>query len=299
MHVAVDLLPQHLPPKVLEHLQNHKPHEVINGLLLARGLIVPNEQAAEIRNLVAFKASVLPSEISMTTMRDVGQLVKILIADTAAAKTTANLDLAVQKFVKILLANNELGVLLATINLAAQSQNQSGLIGRSLALAQIYELINQLIQAGEKALKEAAPEKNALLKDRNIFQSNGLAAAEDFDESKIQLTKLNAHEAAASLRQFLEFSPAFVHDKSTSAFNNPDDARQAQKDFINLYHDDIGEWLESGKHRLVKDYDFDKPVGVVVERGSDRTFTATTARFVLVRDGSVQGWHFLKTFLVK
>jgi hypothetical protein len=72
-----------------------------------------------------------------------------------------------------------------------------------------------------------------------------------------------------------------------------------QKDFIDLYHNDIAEWLESGKHRFVKDYDFDKPVGVVVERGSDGVFTANTARFVLVRDGSVQGWHFLKSFLVK
>jgi hypothetical protein len=299
MHVAVELLPAHLPPKALEHLQHHKAHEVLNGLLLTRGLLVPNERPAEVRNLVAFKSSVLPSEVSMTALRDVGQIVKTLISDTAAAKTTANLDLAVQKFVKILLANNELGVLLATINLAAQSPNQSGLVGRSLALAQIYELINQLIQAGEKALKDAAPDKNALQKDRNIFQAVGLTTLEDLDESKIQLNKTHANEAAGSLRQFLEFNPALVYDKSTSAYHNPDDARQAQKDFINLYHDDIAEWLESGKHRFVKDFDFDKPVGVVVERASEQIFTANTARFVLVRDGSVQGWHFLKSFLVK
>jgi hypothetical protein len=299
MHVAVELLPRHLPPKALAHLQNHKAQEVLNGLLLTRGLIVPNERAAQVRNLVAFKSSVLPAEVSMTALRDVGHLVKTLIADTAAAKTTANLDLAVQKFVKILLANNELGVLLATINLAAQAPNQSGLVSRSLALAQIYELINQLIRAGEKALKEAAPEKNILAKERNIFQSAELVLVEDLDESKIQLNRTQANEAAGALRQFLEFNPAFVFDNSASVFNNPEDARQAQKDFINLYHDDIAAWLDSGKHRFVKDFVFDKPVGVVVERASEQLFTANTARFVLVRDGSVQGWHFLKSFLVK
>lgn len=302
MQVAVELLPVHVPPKAIENLQNFKAQEILNGLLLARGLIVPNEQQADVRNLVAFKAAVLPPEVSMTTLRDVGQLVKVLIADTAMLKTTANLDLAVQKFVKILLANNELGVLLATVNLASQTQSQGGLISRSLALAQIYRLIDQLIQAGEKAMKEAAPEnasKNILLKERNVFQSAGLSVIDEADEQNTLVGKLHTNDAAGSLRQFLEFNPAFVFDNSASAFNNPDDARQAQKDFINIYHDDIEQWLRSGNHRLVKDFDFDRPVGVVVERNNSNIFTANTARFVLVRDGSVQGWHFLKSFLVK
>ncbi|HEY0460687.1 MAG TPA: RNase A-like domain-containing protein [Pyrinomonadaceae bacterium] len=301
MEVAVDLLPQHLPEKALAPIQHHQPREVLDAFLLARGLIVPSEKASEIRNLLAAKSSVLPPAISMTALRDVGQLVKTLIADTAAAKTTANLDSAVQKFVKILLANNELGVLLATISLVAQTTNESGLVSRSLALAQIYELINQLIPAGEKALGEAAPEKNILQKERNIFHAApALSAVDDTDESRAQINKLHAQEATAgSLRQFLEFNPALVYDKSASAFHNPDDARQARDNFINLHHDDLLAWLESGNHRFVKDFDFDKPVGVVVERGSESVFTATTARFVLVRDGSVQGWHFLKSFLVK
>ncbi len=300
MHVAVELLPNHLPAKALESIQNHKANEVLNALLLARGLVSANELPAEVRNLVMLKSSVLPSEVSITALRDVGQLVKVLINDTSAAKTTANLDLAVQKFVKILLANNELGVLLATVSLASQAQNQGGLVSRSLALAQIYELINRMIAAGEKALRDASnTSQTALQKDRNIFQSAGLAVVDETDDAQLQLNRQSVSEAAGSLRQFLEFNPAAAFDNSTSAFNNPDDARHAQKDFINLNHDDIAAWLESGNHRLVKDFDFDKPVGVVVERAADGIFNATTARFVLVRDGSVQGWHFLKTFLVK
>lgn len=300
MHVAVDLLPQHLPAKALETIQNNRPQEVLNALLLARGLVSANEQPADVRNLVMLKSSVLPSEVSITALRDVGQLVKVLINDTSAAKTTASLDLAVQKFVKILLANNELGVLLATVSLATQAQNQGGLVSRSLALAQIYELINRMIAAGEKALRDAANNpQNNLQKDRNIFQAAGLGLIDDSDDAQLLLNRQSVGEAAGALKQFLEFNPAAAFDNSTSAFNNPDDARHAQKDFINLYHDDIAAWLESGNHRLVKDYDFDKPVGVVVERSAGGIFDATTARFVLVRDGSVQGWHFLKTFLVK
>lgn len=300
MHVAVELLPNHLPEKALQNIQNHKSNEVLNALLLARGLVSANEQPADVRNLVMLKSTVLPSEVSITALRDVGQLVKVLINDASAAKTTANLDFAVQKFVKILLANNELGVLLATVSLASQAQNQGGLVGRSLALAQIYELINRMIAAGEKALRDAANNsQNTLQKDRNIFQPVGLGVTDENDESQLQLNRLSVSEAAGSLRQFLEFNPAAAFDNSTSAFNDPDDARHAQKDFINLYHDDIAAWLASGNHRLVKDYDFEKPVGVVVDRTADGVFNATTARFVLVRDGSVQGWHFLKTFLVK
>jgi len=299
LHVAVDLLPRHLPQKTLDTLQNQRTPDIINGLLLARGLVSANEQPADVRNLVASKAVVLPQEISITALRDVGQLVKGLIAETATAKTTPNLDLAVQKFVRILIANNELGVLLATINLASQTQNQGGLISRSLALVQIYDLINRLIQAGEKSLQEAAPEKIAITKDRNIFQTTTHALKDDPEETKLNLNKLHSHETVSGLRQFLEFNPALMHDKTASAFNSREDAHQAQKDFVNFYHNDIENWLKSGNHRFVKDFELEKPVGVVIERGSDAVFSANTARFVLVRDGSVQGWHFLKSFLVK
>lgn len=300
LYAAIELLPPHLPAKALEQLQNHRPQEVLNGLLLARGFVAANEQPADVRNLVALKSNVLPAEISITALRDVGQLVKVLIVDTTAARTTANLDLAVQKFVKILFANNEIGVLLATVNLASTAQNQGGLVSRSLALAQIYELITRLVEAGEKALQNAAPEKKIANQDRNIFQTVGAALVDESDDAQNLLNKLHAHEAAASsLRQFLEFNPALMQDRSASAFTNHDDARQAQKDFVDYYYNDIEDWLKSGNHRFVKDYDFDKPVGIVVERGSDDVFSATTARFVLVRDGSVQGWHFLKSFLVK
>lgn len=303
MQTAVELMPRHLPAKAVENLQNYSTREILSGLLLARGLVVPGERAADVRNLIAFRPSVLPHEVSLAALRDVGQLVRILISETAGAKTTANLDLAVQKFIRILIANNELGVLLAAVNLTGQIQDRGGLISRSLALVQIYELINRLLLAGEKAMKQALPEVAAKLvqpkAERSGFPLVNASGLADTDETNSQLYKLHATGAESSLRQFLEFNPAFAFDNSASAFNNPDDAREAQRDFVNLYHDDIEAWLQSGNHRFVKDIDFEKPVGIIVERSSDYLFTASKARIVLVRDSSVQGWHFLKSFLVK
>lgn len=299
MQAAIELFARHLPAGAMESLQNHTSQEILNGLLLARGFIAASENAATAKNPAPL-ASVLPDKIPPTALRDIGQLVKILIADAASAKTTANLDLAVQKFVRLLVANNELGVLLAVVSLVGQNQHNGGLVSRSLALAQIYEMINRLILAGEKAMKETMPatvSKNVLQKsEKEHFISFGVGAAEKDD------TNPNSHKTAThaegALRQFLEFNPAFMQDHSASAFTNSDDAKQAQKEFVSAYQVEIEQWLRSGNHRLVKDIEFEKPLGIVVERGADGYFSANRARIVLVRDGSVQGWHFLKSFLV-
>ena len=306
MHAAVELMPPHLPEKALEHLQNCKTQDIVNGMLITRGLIVPNEKLTDTQNnLAALKSNVLPNDVSMKNLRDVGQLVKVLIADSTAAKSTANLDLAVQKFVRILLANNELGVLLATISLASQTSDHGGLVSRSIALAQIYELISSLQSAGEKAMKNAAQTNNKIepkILDtaiKSTADEKNKSITNEKNEIKNHSDKQKTNNTESALRQFLEFNPALAANKSASSFHNPDDARQAQKDFVNLYHQDIDAWLRSGNHRFVKDVNFDKPVGVVVERNRDGFFSANTARIVLVRDGSVQGWHFLKSFLVK
>lgn len=302
MMLAVEFLKLHLPPTdVAESLRSFQPKEILSGLFLVRGLVIAQENTADVRNLVAFQSRVLPDEISLTALRDVGLLVKILISDAIGAKSAANLDQAVQKFIRFLLANNELGVLLASVSLAAQTRYSGGLISRSLALAQIYDLINRLIIAGEKALKDAVlaqkAAKNFGQTAKSDILSFGISNASEKDEPLLQSAKLQGAESA--LRQFLEFNPAFVFDNSASAFNNSDDAREAQNSFVSLYQDDIDCWLKSGNHRFVKDFELEKPVGVVIERSRDGIFMSGTIRIVLVRDGSVQGWHFLKSFLIK
>ena len=152
--LSVELMFRHLPTDT--NLQQVSTREVYNGLMLARGLVASSENTADIRNLIAFRSDALPNNFSVAGLRDLGQLVKVLVADAGIAKTTANLDLAVQKFIRILLASNELGVLLAASALAKQAELGTISMNRTMALVQIYQLISRLILAGEAAMKEAA-----------------------------------------------------------------------------------------------------------------------------------------------
>ncbi len=291
--LAVELMFRHLPTDT--NLQQFSNREIYNGFMLARGLVSSNEKTADIRNLVSFRSDILPNNFSAAGLRDLGQLVKVLVIDASSAKTTANLDLAVQKFIRILVVNNELGVLLAAAALSKQVELGTISMNRTLALVQIYQLISRLMLAGEAASKEAAA-KNGLKINDSI--GNVLNKTVNAEEKSALLRDLQTNNLHHNLKNFLEINPAFVAERSISSFNNPDDARHAQQHFSAHHTDEIELWLNSGNHRFVKEIDLDKPIGIVVERGAEDFFSASKARIVLVRDSSAQGWHFLKSFLV-
>jgi len=293
--LAVELMFNHLPSDTsLNQLSNK---EIYNGLLLARGIILSGENTIDVRNLISLRGDILPNGFSATGLRDLGQLVKVLVAGAVSAKTTANLDAAVQKFIKILVAKNELGILLAASMLGKQAELGTISMNRTLALVQVYQLITRLMVAGEAALKEAAM-KNASAKNENNLASIGLNKITNAEEKSAALRDLQNNNLHNNLKNFLEFNPALATDRVASSFNNTEDARHAQQHFTNNSHDEIEQWLKSGNHRFVKEIDLDKPVGIVVERGTEDFFSASKARIVLVRDSSAQGWHFLKSFLV-
>ncbi len=297
MSAAIEKLLMYLPPSVVENLRKHPTEEILNGLLLARGLIVPREVVAEIINLLNSPQAKMNSEIPLTNLRDLGQLVKILIADAGASKTASSLDLAVQKFVRILNANNQFGILLAAVSIANQPNANS--VSRSVMLVQIYELIGKLLEAGDRAMNRQVPEnspKNLVQKDsKENFLSISVKAK---NEKSADVKNTHTTNAAGTLKQYLEFNPNLRNDKSISAFTNPDDARHAQHNFPSVFQHEIEAWLKSGNHRFVKDYNLDKPIGIVVERSREAITNASQMRIVLVRDGSLAGWHFLKSFLV-
>ncbi len=295
LFLAVELIFRHLPPEMnLNQLSNR---EIYDGLMLARGLISSNEKSGDLRTFISFGGDLLPENFSFSGLRNLGQLVKILIADAANAKTTVNLDSCVQKFVKILISNNELGILLAAAAIAKQTE--PGAVGpnRTLALVQIYSLISRLIQTGEAAIKENAA-KNGLPKNENNFAAV-LNKSNDAKEKTALFRDLQNNNFHTNLKNFLDFNPAFVAECAVSSFINPDDERHAQKHFSAHHTAEIRQWLDGGDHRFVKEIELDKPLGIVVERGAEEFFTVSKARIVLVRDSSEQGWHFLKTFLVK
>ncbi|MDQ3747871.1 MAG: hypothetical protein M3367_02480 [Acidobacteriota bacterium] len=304
MVAAIEIFLKDLPAGMPGDLRSHSVKEVLAGFLLARGLLNPGSHHST-ASLLGMMQSVAADKISLTAMRDFGGLVKVLVSDAAAAKSTANLETAVQKFARILIAINCLDTVLTAVKLASQSQFVGGGAGRTLAIVQVYELINRLVLAGEQAMREAAavtqqiaaksePDKNT----RSVFPSGTIADLTETDTANKKNAESKNAAAESALRQFLEFNPMFAHDKCLSAFENFDNTQQAQNDFLSHHQIEIEQWLRSGNHRLVKDIDFEKPIGIVVERNTNDFFSATTARIVLVRDGSVQGWHFLKSFLV-
>ncbi|MGI9055231.1 MAG: RNase A-like domain-containing protein [Pyrinomonadaceae bacterium] len=291
--LAVELMFRHLPAETKLHQVSNR--EIYNGLMFARGLVSSNEKNADIRNFVSFRSDVFPHNFSAAGLRDLGQLVKVLVTDASNAKTTVNLDLAVQKFIRILVANNELGVLLAATALSKQAELGTISVNRTLALVQIYQLISRLILAGEAAMKETAA-KNGLTK--NEFVGINLNKTASAEEKNALLRDLQTNNLHHNLKNFLEFNPAYVAERAVSSFVNADDARHAQQHFTSHHTDEIEQWLDSGNHRFVKEIELDKPIGIVVERGAEDFFSASKARIVLVRDSSAQGWHFLKSFLV-
>lgn len=303
--VAVEMMIKLLPSETVRELKGFSNEQIVAGLKLVRGLIAPGDKGIQTEKLIAMLQTVDTNKTSLTSLRDFGKFVKVLFADAAIAKSYPNLQSAVEKFVRIVAAINYLDSLLAAVKLAGQTSMSVGQFNRNLAIVQVYDLINRLILMGEKALKEVVQEtsvKNAALKNdfgklkASIIPFGTVEELSRSVDPKSADAKINGVEG--SLRQFLEFNPMFVNDNSASAFNTSDDAAHARSDFMSQYQNEIDDWLNSGKHRFVKDVDFEKPLGVVIDRDNDDVFSATKARLILVRDGSVQGFHFLKSFLV-
>lgn len=304
MLAAVEIFFKNLPAEMPKNLQHNSVEKVLAGFLLARGLVSP-DKGNSTENLLEMMQTAATDKVSLAAMRDFGGLVKVLISDAASAKSTANLEIAVQKFARILTAINCLDAVLTAVKLASQSQFAGGNVGRTLAIVQVYELINRLVLAGQNAMREAAEaaQKNAARGEtdknsRDVFPAKTVADLTETDTANKKTGDSKNVRAESALRNFLEFNPMYAGDKSLSAFDNADNARQAQRDFLDHHQIEIEQWLRSGNHRLVKDINFEKPIGIVVERNKNDFLSATTARIVLVRDGSAQGWHFLKSFLV-
>jgi hypothetical protein len=82
-----------------------------------------------------------------------------------------------------------------------------------------------------------------------------------------------------------------------SSFRNEVAANRSQGAFVKRYREQIDAWLASGKGTYRGKIDMGEPIGIVVEP-SGRVMETSRALFVLVRDSSAQGWHFLTSYPV-
>lgn len=261
--------------------------QMLDALLFLQLCCLPADKIKEIREITTFKPSILPEGMPWAAFRDTGLLAANLLKEGAALKNTTYLDAAVQKFFKLLIANNELGVLLAAARLTADARGGRVPSGSITALVRIYELIAQLMILTERSMKQAA--EAASKKPPDLTRS---------DKNLAFAAVLEPGESEAALRQYLAFNPSAQADSGASAFLSEQIAETSTRIAVDSRQKEIVEWLSSGRHRFVTEVDLGKPVGIVIDRATEECFNASWIRVVLVRDGSVLGWHILRSCLV-
>jgi hypothetical protein len=261
--------------------------QMLDALVFLQLCCLPGGHIKDMREIMTHKPTILPDGIPWSMLRDAGLLAANLMREGVSFRTAAYLDLAVQRFVKMLIANNELGVLLAAVRLTADARAARLPSGSVASLVRIYELIAQLMILTERAMKEAADA--AARKPVEVKRA---------EKSLAFAGALEPAETESALRQYLAFNPSAQADSGASAFFSVQVAETSARIAVDSSQREITEWLESGRHRFVTEVDLGKPVGIVIDRGSDECFTASQIRIVLVRDASVLGWHILRSCLV-
>ena len=304
MHIAAEMILHNLhnlPTSQQQILRNQSAKQVFNALLVACGFAVSANKFTPLRNIFDAKKIPLPFNVPPVVIRNLGHAVKALMTEARLAETPQDLEAAVQKFVRVLSGKNNSEALASVVRLAEYFGAKTNAEGKLPQTDELANLVKFLMLAGDKTLQSIADAFDAaegeMLPAKN---SANPADAAEFERDFERIWASGDNDAAESaLRRQLDINPFFLNDRTASAFDNPSEAARAQEEFTNRFHNEIEQWLQSGNHRFVKDLELDKPIGIVVERGTSGYFTADRARIVLVRDGSVQGWHFLKSFLVK
>jgi Bacterial CdiA-CT RNAse A domain len=99
------------------------------------------------------------------------------------------------------------------------------------------------------------------------------------------------------LRKRLNTDPILKNEDFCSSFRNEVVANRTQGRFVKQHRAEIEAWLKSGKGwKYQNTIKMEEPVGIVVERGKLNAMESQTARVVILRDSSPQGWHILTSF---
>jgi hypothetical protein len=302
MYLAAELILKHLPKLQPGVLPNYSAKQILNGLLLARGFAITADKFFPRHDIFSAKKFPLPYNVPPVVIRNLGNAVKSLIVEARLAQTAKDLEVAAQKFLRSLSGGkNNPDALLSAVKLAAQFGVEGNAEAGEAALPEkIAGLVKFLILAGDKAVQSVADAFDAAEAEMLAARNAGNSESAELERNREMLRSGDKFaQAEGALRRQLEFNPFLQNERAASAFDNPGEASRAREEFANRFRHEIEQWLQSGNHRFVRDIELEKPVGIVVERGTSGFFTADRARIVLVRDGSVQGWHFLKSFLVK
>ncbi|WP_375339036.1 RNase A-like domain-containing protein [Baaleninema simplex] len=137
------------------------------------------------------------------------------------------------------------------------------------------------------------------------MQSQGRAG--NAHNSRRQRRNVESHDAAGghSIDRYVGRSEHWLCNRLAgdpnlrfaSSFRNEAAANRTQGRFVRRYRNEIIDWLNSGRGRpFVAEIEMENPIGIVLERGSSRAVETSTARVVIVRDTSEQGWRIHTSF---
>lgn len=148
-------------------------------------------------------------------------------------------------------------------------------------------------------------------------RARGLDATSHMLESRAQSVgssarrDVAAHEAAGGhtilehvgkssrwLRARLDDDPSLA---AASTFTSEESANRAQGAFLKNNRDELQQWLKDPSQgpTYTKIFDTGQTVGRVMTRDSPEAISTSKARFVITRDDSAHGWHFVTSFPVR
>lgn len=330
LQIAVHLFFNSQIPTVQNLLNNFTSQQIVTSFFLTIGIAkeVNNEGFNKTLNslnnnpfldhILAIVSNNNQSQDLINKVLNLFVTVKKLIKECSCAKTVGDLDIIAKKYAKII-QTGDLKTLVKLAEIIQKGQNQM-----ETADYRTGKLLLKLISSGENlAIKNAQIANLNLVKQTRSLLSHNTQTqilppkTNRTDKTAIQNQNINpkaqisitnlekqtkndfySDKTEASLRKQLDYYPHFAYDRQISAYEKPEEANLGQNEFVKNHYSEIEDWLSSGKHRFVKDFEFDKPLGMIVDRGESGFITADKIRVVLVRDGSVDGWHFLRSFLV-
>lgn len=325
-------------PEIQNALSDFTGQQLISSLLLSGGITAEFQSKIgghsktldmltdklAFKQLIIILSQTIPSNTPILDVQNLWEGCGGIFGDSGCSQTGRDLEIVAFKYAEAL-RSSELRTLVKLTEVLQKGQENNSRIDTKL-----YELLERIIARAEKmVVKQSQNSHLSFVRNEQTSRTTSFAAKTNFEkdikDTQKQLNKPKISNAQSisekdqifaftrdtatqgefysektelALRKQLEYYPHYAYEQQNSIFENRSDAQLGKQLFLNNYYDEIESWLESGKHRFVKDFEFDKPLGMIVDRGQSGFITADTIRVVLVRDGSVDGWHFLRSFVV-
>lgn len=212
---------------------------------------------------------------------------------TAGAKTESDLDSAAQSLAK---ATATVGVdaLAALLMHKAVKSIKSGEVPPPNT--RVVEMVTPegiRVKVRVPIEEPTNPQNPNVLESRSTTNANGRRNVELQEQVGGHTIERHIGKSESWLRNRIQSEGL----ENASSFRNEQIANRAQGRFVNRFQNEMNNWLKGSQNKpLVREFDMNEPVGIVVERGQSGHTVTSKVTVVLVKDGSPQGWHFLTSY---